>query len=29
MIEEASVDDPVQMQQGFNAYDECSTMSEI
>jgi len=29
MIEDASVNDPVQLQQGFNAYDDCSTKSEI
>jgi hypothetical protein len=29
MIEEASNDDPVQLQSGFNAYDECSNTSKI
>jgi hypothetical protein len=29
MIEEASVNEPVQMQQGFNAYDEYSAISEV
>jgi hypothetical protein len=27
-IEQASLDDPVQLQQGFNAYDECSSISK-
>jgi hypothetical protein len=29
MIEEASVNNPVQMQNGFTAYDDCSTISEF
>jgi hypothetical protein len=28
MIEEVSIGDPVLMQQGFNAYDDCSTKSK-
>jgi hypothetical protein len=27
MIEEAANDDPVEIQNGFNAYDECSSIS--
>jgi hypothetical protein len=27
MIEEAANDDPVELQDGFNAYDECSNIS--
>jgi hypothetical protein len=29
MIEDAANDDPVQLQTGFTAYDDCSTISEI
>jgi hypothetical protein len=29
MIEDASNDDPVQLQSGFTAYDECSSISKI
>jgi hypothetical protein len=29
MIEDASNNDPVQLQSGFNAYDECSSISTV
>jgi len=29
MVEEASLDDPVQLQNGFNTFDECSAKSEL
>jgi hypothetical protein len=29
MIEDASNDDPVQLQSGFTAYDDCSNISTV